>query len=86
MGRLVVDYFSRAYKKDNSMGNQVIKRSLINTIPQVLGEVENNNILGNILEEEVTRAMFSMKAYKAPRPDGFPQCFFSNSGRSLKVG
>ena len=36
MGRLAVDYFSMAYKKDKNIGNQVIKRSLINMIPQVL--------------------------------------------------
>ena len=38
-------------------------------IPQVLREVENNCILGNITKEEVKWAVFSMKSYKA---NGFP--------------
>ena len=42
----------------------------------MLGEVENNSILGNITKEEVKWTVFSMKAYKAPRPDGFPSTFF----------
>ena len=84
MGRLLVDYFSRAYKKDNSIGNQVIKRSLINMIPQVIGEVENNRILGNISEEEVKIFFFSMKAYKALDLMVSPQHFSSNTGRWLK--
>ena len=37
---------------------------------------ENNHILGNITEEEVKCAMFSMKAYKALGLDGFPSVFF----------
>ena len=45
-------------------------------IPQVLGEAESNSIMGNITKEEVTWAVFSMKAYKAPRPNGFPPVFF----------
>ena len=34
MGRHAVEYFSKAYIKDNNAGNQIIKRSLINKIPQ----------------------------------------------------
>ena len=76
MGRHAVEYFSRAYIKDNRIGNQVIRRSLINTIPQVLDTVEKNHILGNIMEEEVKCVVFSMKSYKALGPNGFPQDFF----------
>ena len=62
MARHAVEYFSRAYIKDNRIGNHVIRRSLINMIPQVLGDVEKNHILGNIIEEEVNCAIFSMKS------------------------
>ena len=55
---------------------KTMQEILINMIPQVLGVVENNYILGNIMEEEVKCAMFSMKAYKAPGLDGFPLTFF----------
>lgn len=42
----------------------------------MLGDVENNCILGNIIEEEVKCVVFSMRAYKALGPDGFPPKFF----------
>ena len=76
MGRHAMEYFSKAYFKDNNIGNSVIRRSLINMIPQILGMEENYHILGNITEEEVKCAVFSMKAYKAPGLDGFPSTFF----------
>ncbi len=81
MGRHVVEYFSKAYIKDNNVENQVIRRSLINMILQVLGARENNHILGNIIEEEVKCVVFSMKAYKAPGPDSFHPTFFNISRR-----
>lgn len=84
MGRHVVEYFCKAYKKEIKIGNQVIRISLINTIPQVLGEVENNSILGRITEEEVKRVVFSMKVYKAPGPDGFPPAFFQKFWEVVK--
>ena len=62
MGRHAVEYFSKAYVKDNKVKNLVIRRSLINMIPQVLGMEENNHILGNIMTEEVKCATFSMKS------------------------
>ncbi len=86
MRRLAMDYFCNTFKKEGRIGNQVIRRSLINLIPQVLGEAKNKIILGNITKEEVKRAMFSMKAYKASGPDGFPpNIFFSISRRLLKM-
>ena len=72
MGKHVVEHFSKEFIKDNFVGNSVIRRSLINSIPRILGEEENNQMLGNITEEEVKSVVFSMKAFKAPRPDGFP--------------
>ena len=76
LGKLVVDYFGEVFKKEDRVGNQVIRRSLINSIPNMIGDVENNIILGNITEEEVKKAVFSMKAYKASGLDGFPPAFF----------
>ena len=60
MGRHDMEYFCNAYKKENKIGNHLIRRSLINTIP--LGEDESNSILRNITKEEVKLTMFSMKA------------------------
>ena len=78
MGKHVVDHFSKVLEKDNFAGNLMIKRSLINSIPRIIGEEENDLILGNIMEEEVKRVVFSMKSFKAPGPDGFPLDFFQH--------
>ena len=78
MGRHAIEYYSKAYIKDNKAKNLVIRRSLINTISQVLGAVEKNHILGNIIEEKVKCVVFSMKVYKAPSLDGFPPTFFQH--------
>ena len=84
MGKLVVDYFGEVFKKQDRIGNQVIRRILTNSIPQVLGEAKNNFILRTIMEEEVKKVVFSMKAYKAPRPDGFPPTFFQHYWEVIK--
>ena len=76
MGKHVVEHFSKVFVKDNFVGNPVIRRSLINSIPQILGVEENNLILGSITEEEVKSVVFSMKAFNALGPDGFPLPFF----------
>ena len=78
MGKLVVEHFSNALKKDNFIGNPIIRRSLVNSIPRNINEEENELILDKITEEEVKKAIFSMKAYKAPGPDGFPPTFFQH--------
>ena len=78
MGKHVVEHFSKAFVKDNFVGNLVIRRSLINSIPQILGEEKNNQILGNITKEEVKSVVFSMKAFKALGSDGFPSAFFQH--------
>ena len=65
MGKHVVEHFSKAFVKDNFVGNSIIRRSLINSIPRILGVEENNLILGSIIEEEVKSVVFSMKTFKA---------------------
>ena len=62
----------------------MIRRSLINSIPRIIGEEENDPILGNIMEEEVEMAVFSMKAFKAPGLDGFPPAFFQHFWEVVK--
>ena len=84
MGKLVVDHFSKAFKKDNFTGNPVIRRSLINSIPKSLSEEENDLILGKITEEEVKKVVFSMKPFKAPGCDGFPPAFFQHFWEVIK--
>ena len=84
MRKLVVDHFSKALKKDNFTGNPVIRRSLINSIPRSIGEEDNELIRGKIMEEEVKRVVFSMKAFKALGPDVFPLAFFQHFWEEIK--
>ena len=72
MGRHVVDFFMNAYEKEDRMCNNVIRRSMLNNIPKVLGMEENDRLKEKVLEEEVKNANFSMKAFKALGLDGFP--------------
>ena len=53
MGKHVVEYFRTAYKRGKKEGIQIIRRSLLNKIPKVLGGNENNSVMRNITEEEV---------------------------------
>ena len=85
MGKHAVEYFKTAYKRENKEGNHIIRRSMLNTIPRILGENENDNLMENVTEEEVKQAVFSIKAFKAPGPDGFPPHSFNIFRRSLKV-
>ena len=84
MGKNVVEHFSKVLEKDNFARNLVIRRSLINSIPRIFGEEENNLILGSITEEEVKSVVFSMKAFKAPGLDGFPPTFFQHFWEVVK--
>ena len=45
---------------------------------------ENNQILGNITEEEVKCVVFSMKYFKALSPDAFPSTFFQQFWEVVK--
>ena len=53
MGKHAVEYFMTVYKWENKEGNNLIKRSMLNTIPRVLGENENDRLLENVTKEEV---------------------------------
>ena len=84
MGKKVVEHFSKAIRKDNFTGNPGIRRSLIYSIPRNINDEDNDVILDQITEEEVKKAVFSMKAYKAPGPDGFPPAFFQHFWEVIK--
>jgi hypothetical protein len=76
MDRHVVDFFMNAYKKEDRRCNNIIRRSMLNNIPKVLGMEENDKLKEKVSEEEVKNVVFSMKAFKALGLDRFPPTFF----------
>jgi hypothetical protein len=84
MGNHAVDYFCNALKEETKLCNPVIRRSMLNTVPRVLREIDNVNLLRNVAEEEVKNVVFSMKAFKAPGSDGFPPAFFQKFWEVIK--
>ena len=81
MGKHVIELFHNAYKKTNNRSNNLIRCSMLNSIPTMLGEEENNELREKVSEEEVRKAVFSLKAYKALGLHGFPPAFFNTSGK-----
>lgn len=84
MGNHVVDYFTMAYKMENKDGNLVIRRSMLNTIPRVLGEIENEGLMKKLTREEVKNVVFYMQAFKALGPNGFLPIFFQHFWEVIK--
>ena len=76
MGRHVVEFFMNSYKEEDKQSNNIIKRSMLNNIPTVLGNEENDKLRKKVSKEEVKKVVFSMKVFKASDPDGFPLDFF----------
>ncbi|XP_059070738.1 uncharacterized protein LOC131860358 [Cryptomeria japonica] len=49
---------------------------LLNLIPPILNDADNELVMCQVTEEEVKEVVFAMAAYKASGPDGFPPTFF----------
>ena len=56
---------------------------MLNTIPTMLGNEKNDELRVKVFEE-VKKAMFFMKAFKALGPDGFPPTFFRHLWEVIK--
>ena len=84
MGRHMVEFFMNSYKDEDKRSNNIIRRSMLNNIPTMLGDEENDKLKENFLEEEVKNGVFSMKAFKASGPDGFPLAFFQHFREVIK--
>lgn len=84
IGRWDITYFTEAYV-GLAMNVDVIKRdTLTQNVPSVLKKEDNNLIISQVMEEEVRRAFFSMKAYKAPRPNEFHLALFQHFWEMVK--
>ena len=54
-------------------------------MPTVISVEENEELVWMVIEEEVHRAMFSMKAYKSYGLDGYPLAFFQLFWELIKM-
>jgi hypothetical protein len=50
--------------------------SLLENIPNLVSDAENNQLTQDITEEEILKAIWSLEPDKAPGPDGFPIRFY----------
>jgi len=69
-----INYFKQLLEVDPSTTPSTI---LVNDIPR-LSEQCRDSLTTPVLKEEVRRAMFSMKSYKAPGPDDLQPIFFKH--------
>jgi len=49
---------------------------MIANIPSVVSEHENNQLVKDIIEEEIAKAVWSLDPDKSPGPDGFLISFY----------
>jgi hypothetical protein len=49
---------------------------MLANIPNIVSEHENNQLVQDITEEEIIKAVWSLDPDKAPGPDGFPIRFY----------
>jgi hypothetical protein len=72
-----------AYRHFNNLYQQPIEEAtntdvigMLANIPNIVSEPENNQLVQEILEEEIAKAVWSLDPDKAPGPDGFPIRFY----------
>ncbi|KAL9671308.1 hypothetical protein QQ045_008876 [Rhodiola kirilowii] len=80
---IVTGYFGNIYRSSISMSAAEIEAQLEDVTYCITGEM-NGMLLGDILEEEVRDAVFSLGPLKAPGIDGFPAIFYQKFWSRLK--
>jgi hypothetical protein len=74
---------AEAYRHFNNLYQQPIEEAtnteaigMLANIPEIVSEPENNQLVQEISEEEIAKAIWSLDPDKAPGPDGFPIRFY----------
>jgi hypothetical protein len=57
---------------------------MLANIPSIVSEHENNQLVREITEEEIAKAIWDMDPDKAPGPDGFPIRFYRSFWATIK--
>ncbi|XP_026451256.1 uncharacterized protein LOC113351500 [Papaver somniferum] len=72
----IVDILVDNYTKKFEYQNITIQEEILDVVPKVLND-EDNNFLDTVpTAMEIKEAVFNMNANIAPGPDGFPGCFY----------
>lgn len=69
-------FVTNAYTNDRAREPTELSDKLLNLIPHVLNDADNELLVCKVTEEEVKVVVFSMVAYNTPGPNGFPPTFF----------
>jgi hypothetical protein len=69
-------HFNNLYQQPSSEETNADVLDMLANIPSVVSEHENNQLVKDITEEEIAKAVWSMDPDKAPGPDGFPIIFY----------
>lgn len=77
--------FHEYFKGHFSTSNPTHLEEVLATIPRVVSDLMNPNLMKKILRQEVDVALKNMALLKAPGPDGMPPIFFSNTIRTPLV-
>lgn len=74
-GEMATRYFYNTYKEESSISQPALEDQLLECIPRSLTLVNNAQSLTPVTNEEVKAFTFSIGAFKALGPDGFPMTF-----------
>ncbi|XP_059073804.1 uncharacterized protein LOC131874442 [Cryptomeria japonica] len=77
ISRVVVEFFVDLLKKDTLLDPKA-QNMLADTIPKILSESQNHNLIAIPSKEEIKSVFFSFDGSKAPCPDGFLMFFFQH--------
>ena len=81
MAALFCDYFKGLFSTSNPSHIEEV----IATIPRVVSDSMNSNLMKNFTRQEVDAALKSMAPLKAPGPDGMPPISFNTIGIPLAM-
>jgi hypothetical protein len=75
-------HFESLYLQPNDEGSNEDIQAMLDNIPNIVSEHDNNQLVKEITEEEIVKAVWDMDPDKAPGPDGFSIRFYHSFGPS----
>jgi hypothetical protein len=69
-------HFNNLYQQPIEEATNADVIDMLSNIPSIVSEHENNQLVKDITEEEIIKAVWSLDPDKAPGPDGFPIRFY----------
>lgn len=76
----ILEHYEEVYKSEASFDYE----QCLSNNPVIVTSFMNDQLIRTVTEDEIQRAIFSLGALKAPRPDGFNGLFFQKNWASVK--